>query len=125
MIRTPDRTPMRASRRLAGYIGGKNRTKASISMAAPVTQEADGDCFRFTLSMPSKYTPESLPEPLDERVSLREWITAEKHSPPALRPWGCAATRCSCPGSCGATRSGSRRSSRRRAPRRFRTGDLH
>jgi len=74
-----------AFRRLAGYIGGKNRTQASISMTAPVTQEAgsekiamtapvtqeaEGGSFRFTFVMPAKYTLESLPDPLDERVRL-------------------------------------------------------
>jgi hypothetical protein len=73
-------------RRLFGYISGKNRMKQSISMTAPVTQEktaekiamtapvtqekADGK-FRITFMMPSEYTLDSLPEPLDPRVALK------------------------------------------------------
>jgi hypothetical protein len=75
-----------AFRRLAGYIGGDNRAKTSIAMTAPVTQEArsetiamtapvtqeaEGTSFRFTFTMPAQYTLETLPEPLDERVTLR------------------------------------------------------
>lgn len=74
-------------RRLAGYIFGKNRTKDKISMTAPVTQEARsekiamtapvnqqsrGGMWRITFLMPSKYTLETLPEPLDSRVVLQE-----------------------------------------------------
>ncbi len=74
-------------RRLVAYINGKNRKKASISMTAPVTQEAGsekismtapvgqekaGGSWRITFLMPSEYTMETLPEPLDERVVLRE-----------------------------------------------------
>ena len=74
-------------RRLAGYIFGKNRTKDKISMTAPVTQEARSEKiamtapvnqqsrngrWRITFLMPSKYTLETLPEPLDSRVILRE-----------------------------------------------------
>ena len=73
-------------RRLFGYISGKNRKKQSISMTAPVTQEktaekiamtapvtqekAEGK-FRITFMMPSEYTLDSLPEPLDSRVALK------------------------------------------------------
>lgn len=73
-------------RRLAGYIFGKNRSKASIGMTAPVNQEPasekidmtapvgqearDGE-WRITFVMPAKYTMDTLPRPLDERVVLR------------------------------------------------------
>lgn len=75
-----------AFRRLAGYIGGDNRTRASIEMTAPVTQESAsekiemtapvtqepvGDRYRIAFIMPSGYTLETLPEPLDERIALR------------------------------------------------------
>lgn len=74
-------------RRLVAYIGGKNRTRQSISMTAPVTQESGaekismtspvsqekvGNSWRITFLMPSKYTMETLPEPLDTRVTLAE-----------------------------------------------------
>ena len=74
-----------AFRRLAGYIGGRNRAKSEIAMTAPVTQEpasekiamtapvtqeSDGGDYRITFVMPAKYTLDTLPEPLDERVEL-------------------------------------------------------
>jgi len=75
-----------AFRRLAGYINGQNRRRQTIPMTAPVSQESDsvkipmtapvnqeraGEKWRFTFLMPAKYTLETLPEPLDSRVSLR------------------------------------------------------
>ena len=72
---------------LVAYIKGNNRKRQSISMTAPVSQEAlsekipmtapvtqerKGGKWRITFLMPSTYTLETLPEPLDERVKLRE-----------------------------------------------------
>ena len=72
-------------RRLAGYIGGKNRKKASIAMTepvsqtdasekiamtAPVSQTKAGNRWRITFMMPSEYTLQSLPQPEDERINL-------------------------------------------------------
>ena len=74
-------------RRLYGYISGKNRKKESISMTAPVSQEASSEKiamtapvnqervngkWRIAFLMPSEYTMETLPEPLDPSVTLRE-----------------------------------------------------
>ena len=74
-------------KRLAGYIFGKNRQKQKISMTAPVSQEARSEKiamtapvsqeavegqWRVTFMMPSKYSLETLPEPLDSRVKLKE-----------------------------------------------------
>ena len=74
-------------RRLFAYISGENRKKASISMTAPVSQEEDYEeiamtapvvqqreagKWRVTFVMPSEYTLETLPEPLDERVKLKK-----------------------------------------------------
>ena len=74
-------------RRLFDYISGKNRKKQSISMTAPVSQEAEsekismtapvnmeklGEKYRITFLMPTEYTMETLPEPLDTRVQLKE-----------------------------------------------------
>jgi len=74
-------------RRLTAYIGGKNRKKESISMTAPVSQKPvsekiamtapisqkrENTRWRITFMMPSSYTIETLPEPVDERVVLRE-----------------------------------------------------
>lgn len=74
-------------RRLFDYISGKNRKQQSISMTAPVSQEAEsekismtapvnqvrvGEKYRITFLMPAKYSIETLPEPLDNRVKLKE-----------------------------------------------------
>jgi hypothetical protein len=73
-------------RRLVEYIRGANRTRARISMTAPVVQEPAseeiamtapvaeekvGDRYRITFLMPSKYELETLPQPTDPRVRLR------------------------------------------------------
>jgi len=74
-------------RRLFAYISGDNKKKESISMTAPVGQEAGSEKiamtapvsqekkdnrWRITFLMPAKYTLEMLPEPIDERVKLAE-----------------------------------------------------
>lgn len=80
-----------AFRRLAGYLFGDNRSREKMSMTAPVTQEpaapgekmemtapvtqVRGDAsgsYVFAFVMPSKYTRETLPEPNDARVRIRE-----------------------------------------------------
>ncbi|AAM72352.1 MAG TPA: heme-binding protein [Chlorobaculum sp.] len=73
--------------RLAGYIFGKNRSKTSISMTAPVLQERSSEKISMTapvLQQPQKggwsmafvlpegFTLQSAPEPLDPEVKLRE-----------------------------------------------------
>lgn len=75
-----------AFRRLFNYISGENRTKASIAMTAPVNQKTGSEKISMTAPvnqqqtegqyaisflMPSKYTMETLPEPLDPDVKLR------------------------------------------------------
>ena len=74
-------------RRLADYINGENRSRQSIAMTAPVRQEAkpekiamtapvgqekSGDRWRITFVMPSKYTLDTLPEPIDSRVTIEQ-----------------------------------------------------
>jgi hypothetical protein len=74
-------------RRLADYIGGKNRKKESISMTAPVSQNPASEKipmtapvsqaqkngrWRIAFMMPSTYTMETLPVPDDDRIVLRE-----------------------------------------------------
>ena len=74
-------------RRLFAYISGNNRSRQSISMTAPVSQVADSEKiamtapvnqqeedgkWRVAFMMPSEYTLETLPEPLDQRVVLRQ-----------------------------------------------------
>lgn len=72
---------------LAAYIFGKNKGKKNMEMTAPVAQTAapvkmemtipvtqtvatDGFILQFV--MPSAYTLETLPEPIDTRVKLKE-----------------------------------------------------
>jgi hypothetical protein len=72
---------------LAGYIFGKNRSKTSIKMTAPVLQERSSEKISMTAPvlqqrnegswtmafvLPEGYTLESAPEPLDPEVKLRE-----------------------------------------------------
>ena len=74
-------------RRLAGYIYGKNRSRElidmtapvnqapsseRIAMTAPVNQAVAGAKWRITFTMPAAYRMETLPEPLDHRVTLRQ-----------------------------------------------------
>lgn len=74
-------------RRLASYIFGQNRKKESIdmtapvnleptsekiAMTAPVNQEAQDGKWRITFTMPAKYSLDSLPEPLDDQISLKQ-----------------------------------------------------
>ena len=72
---------------LAGYIFGKNKGERKISMTAPVsqapapvrmemtapvTQAAAEGGYVVQFVMPGAFTLATLPEPLDERVKLRE-----------------------------------------------------
>ena len=72
---------------LYDYINGNNVKKESISMTAPVTQSAGsekiamtapvnqemmGEKWRVTFLMPSDYTLETLPQPLDRRIKLKQ-----------------------------------------------------
>ena len=74
-------------RRLYAYISGENTKKQSISMTAPVGQQAGSEKiamtapvsqekkdnrWRITFLMPAEYTLKMLPEPIDERVKLAE-----------------------------------------------------
>ena len=74
-------------RRLAAYINGENRKKQSIAMTAPVNQEVlsekiamtapvnqekSADTWRITFVMPEKYSLDTLPEPIDPRVSIKQ-----------------------------------------------------
>jgi len=74
-------------RRLYAYISGENTKKQSISMTAPVVQQAGSEKiamtapvkqekvdnqWRITFLMPAEYTLETLPEPDDTRVKLAQ-----------------------------------------------------
>ena len=43
-----------------------------IAMTAPVSMHRQGKSYRITFMMPSKYTLETLPEPVNPEVTLRE-----------------------------------------------------
>ncbi len=89
MVRgTAEEAGYQGFRILVAYISGKNAGAEKISMTAPVTQEppegqkismtspvtqqADSGGFIVRFMMPSNYTLDSLPKPLDPRISLRE-----------------------------------------------------
>lgn len=75
-------------RRIAGYIFGENKrnekvamtapvlqereTGEKISMTAPVLQEKSGASWKTSFVMPAKYTMDTLPQPLDPSVILKE-----------------------------------------------------
>jgi hypothetical protein len=76
----------RGFRILADYIFGNNASRTEIAMTAPVGQQPSeeiamtapveqrpsGAKWVITFTMPSKYSLESLPRPLDARVEIRK-----------------------------------------------------
>jgi len=77
----------KAFKRLFGYISGDNRSHGKVAMTAPVSQESRGEKIEMTapvgqqsvegrwavsFMMPASYTLETLPEPEDPKVSLRQ-----------------------------------------------------
>jgi len=80
-------------RLIAAYIFGKNRIQekismtapvgfeeksATINMTAPVGVESNHNLSTVSFVMPSQYALASLPQPLDERVKLREVPATKK-----------------------------------------------
>ena len=74
-------------RRLFKYISGGNQKKQSIAMTAPVSQDAGpekiamtapvsqeqtGGQWRIAFVMPSEYTLDTLPQPVDPKVLLKQ-----------------------------------------------------
>jgi hypothetical protein len=72
---------------LFGYISGDNRSREKLTMTAPVSQEPKGEKIKMTapvgqqrvqeswavsFMMPASYTMETLPEPEDPKVTLRQ-----------------------------------------------------
>ena len=72
---------------LFGYISGDNRSREKLAMTAPVSQEPKGEKIKMTapvgqqrvqeswavsFMMPASYTLETLPEPDDPTVRLRQ-----------------------------------------------------
>jgi hypothetical protein len=77
----------KAFSRLFRYISGENRAGYKVAMTAPVSQEPKGEKIKMTapvgqqrvqekwavsFMMPSSYTLETLPEPEDPKVTLRQ-----------------------------------------------------
>lgn len=73
--------------RLFRYISGANQAKAEIAMTAPVEQAKQGEkiamtapveqasadgVFRVAFIVPRKYSKETVPMPLDPRITIRE-----------------------------------------------------
>ncbi|PKF63543.1 heme-binding protein [Psychromonas sp. psych-6C06] len=69
------------------YISGDNKSQQDIAMTAPVSQEASGEKISMTspveqqksadkwavsFMIPDKYTPETVPEPTNTNVTIRE-----------------------------------------------------
>ena len=76
-----------AFNKLFQYISGNNQTNAKVNMTSPVSQAPDGEKIDMTapvsqkafqdkwvvsFMMPASYTMESLPRPLNSKVTLRE-----------------------------------------------------
>jgi hypothetical protein len=76
-----------AFRRLFKYISGDNRSQDKVAMTAPVSQVLEGEKIEMTapvgqqnvqgrwavsFMMPASYTLETLPVPVDQKVSLRQ-----------------------------------------------------
>ena len=75
---------------LADYIFGNNRTKTNIEMTVPVTEQAvksqkiemtapvtaavvgTGKKYLISFKMPSKYQLETLPEPVNKKISIHK-----------------------------------------------------
>lgn len=82
-----ERAGSKAFRRLFNYISGSNRSRAKLSMTAPVSQEQAGEKIRMTapvgqqrvqdkwavsFTMPASYALETLPLPDDPQITLRQ-----------------------------------------------------
>lgn len=77
----------KAFRILADYIFGNNKPRTEIAMTvpvqqasrsvkiamtAPVTQEEKNGKYLVRFTMPSQYTMETIPEPVDKRITLKQ-----------------------------------------------------
>jgi len=77
----------KAFKKLLGYISGDNRSRDKVAMTAPVSQQPKGEKIKMTapvaqqrdkeswvvsFMMPGSYTIETLPEPEDPKVTLRQ-----------------------------------------------------
>jgi len=77
----------KAFNRLFRYISGNNRSRIKVAMTAPVSQQPVGEKIKMTapvgqrrvqekwavnFMMPASYTIETLPEPEDQNITLRQ-----------------------------------------------------
>jgi effector-binding domain-containing protein len=77
----------KAFNRLFRYISGENRSRTKVEMTAPVSQQPNGEKIKMTapvgqrriqekwsvsFMMPASYTIETLPEPEDQNITLRQ-----------------------------------------------------
>jgi effector-binding domain-containing protein len=82
-----DNAGNKAFKRLFKYISGNNKSQQEIAMTAPVTQSTDsekiamtspvgqqqiGDNWAVSFMMPAAYSLETLPQPKDPKISLRQ-----------------------------------------------------
>lgn len=58
--------------RLFRYISGANQPGQKIAMTAPVQQVAESGAYRVGFIVPARYTRETVPQPTDPRVTVRE-----------------------------------------------------
>jgi len=59
-------------RKIAGYIFGNNESSTKIAMTAPVHMDISEKGSSMSFVMPSEYTLDKLPRPVDTRVELHE-----------------------------------------------------
>ena len=59
-------------RKIAGYIFGNNESSAKIAMTVPVHMDINEKGSSMSFVMPSEYTLDKLPRPVDGRVELHE-----------------------------------------------------
>lgn len=80
-------------RRLAAYIFGENNAASEVAMTAPVSQEPESrkiamtapvnqqpaqGRWRISFVMPSKYSVDTIPRPIDDRIALRQ-VPAQRY----------------------------------------------
>ncbi len=58
--------------RLFKYIAGDNTSQQKIEMTSPVGQKRENDSWVVSFMMPASYTMETLPQPKDPKITLRQ-----------------------------------------------------